>query len=338
MTGEGDRKLNGNLQSSAENFTLTMTKGSPKSQLELSMPKEMWAFLNEYYSENIQNALKGKVVITKQSDPEKVLLESDDLSNLESRNLEALPSKLGICLDYACFSDQWSHEQIAIFNSWLKWKNKIEVIKREKNDDGKGNYCIIGKSRDVSHAIKDLKSANYALEKKRIPADSLQDFTTAGKYVPSLSLKIISRTSTSVPLIISEPQVLYFHKMSPSNKSLAIICHEGDLLKQKVDIIICPSSVTPQFTKGMARKIKDALMYNIEAKMLKTSIPPTESVVEEACKLKCDRVMFVSMPHMKECKSEQEGQQKLTTTIINCLNRADELKASSIAMPALGSG
>ena len=339
INGESGFELSGNLQSSTEKVKLSTIKtGIPKIQLELAMPFEIWIFLEKYYEKNLKMALNGIEPTIKRSETEKVLLICENLSNLERSNLETLPEKHDIRLAYACISDQWSQDKLAILTGWLSWNSKILVMKHKESDDGKGNHCIIGKSHDVLQAIAKLKSANFALEKNRNIADLLRNSTTDRKNVIDLRLKILETRLTTVPLIIAEPHLLYFHKMSCSNNSLVIICLEDNLLKQEVDMIICSSSTTPQFSKGLARKIKDALMYDIEADMQNVCIKSTENIVVEAHKLKCKRVMFVAMPYMKECKSDQDGQRKLTMTIINCLNRADELKASSIAMPAIGTG
>ena len=338
-TGESGSEFNGNRQSSAKKVKLYVTKNdAPKNQMELTIPIETWLFLGRYHKEKITMALNGVEVITNWSESGKVLLISENLSNLNRKNLEALPDELEIRSALACFSDQCSQEQIAILIGWLRWNSNILIMKREKSDDGEGTHCVVGNSHDVSETIEKLKKANRALDKERKPADFLSDSTVAGQKFSPLWLRILETKLTSIPLIIAEPHLLYFHKMISSNNSFAIMCHEGDLLKQDVDMIICSSSTKPQFTKGLARKIKDALMFDIEAEMQKAYIKPTDSNVVETCKLKCKHVMFVAMPYMKDCKTEQEGQQTLTTTIINCLSKADDFKASTIAMPAIGSG
>ncbi|XP_035682425.1 uncharacterized protein LOC118419878 [Branchiostoma floridae] len=216
----------------------------------------------------------------------------------------------------------------------------VEVVQKSsqtvfiKNTDGK--IVFIGDESEVRSTRAEICSIlNISESRRRKP------HTSSAPISPT----VLGPGQGSATAILSNlslgDKLVFLDKI----KGIQICVVEGDITQQKVDVIVNAANNTLNLNWGVAGAISKAGGISIQAECdshmkqrgylhLKT----TECVWTWGGSLPCKYVIHAVGPMYSGTYGSQRCQQELHDTCHKVLRMASDLKAGSIAMPAIGSG
>ena len=112
---------------------------------------------------------------------------------------------------------------------------------------------------------------------------------------------------------------------------------QGDIAQQSADVLVNAAGTSLQMGSGVAGALRNAASGPInEAAMSKGPVDLGAVAVTDAYGLDCEWVIHAAaMPHYGDGKATRES---IADATRNTLERADELGAESLVVPALGCG
>ncbi|XP_013389250.1 uncharacterized protein LOC106157977 isoform X1 [Lingula anatina] len=126
--------------------------------------------------------------------------------------------------------------------------------------------------------------------------------------------------------------------------NFSVMVYTGDIVEENVDVIVSASNGFLANAGGVAAAISDAagrLLDRACARILMERGHPlevTENEVTTAGDLQAKYVIHAVGPQLRDYPDDVDRLQKLKLTFVNIFRRADELKQTTIALPAIGAG
>ena len=298
-----------------------------KSQISLAM----WNFLNNFYSDALREICHTDKVFEQFEDYQEVRgVSYNAMTEKTQLNLAVLINEIGAKTMPVSLSALTKVREIAVVEQMMKLDHRVTLTKGEKEN----SYYITGCVSDLKIAIDRLDLLNITYQRYKQPI-----FTFDKDIV-----NIYSTIEPSLPLIISEPNRVFWQVFSASEEAVNIIITAGDLLQQNVKAIVNASHPKMQYRGGISLIIRQSAGMQIEdegIKWLKENggkIKTTHNAVTSAGKLPFQYLIHAVGPNDKMTNDESECIQPMIDTFINCFSRGDELNVTSLAMPALSSG
>ncbi|XP_070541085.1 uncharacterized protein [Ptychodera flava] len=129
-----------------------------------------------------------------------------------------------------------------------------------------------------------------------------------------------------------------------TSEGIKISVYKDDLTEQDTDVIVNAANENLQHAGGLAQAIlrkagRELQWESDDYVSYKGSVKVGSTIQTDAYNLKCGKIIHAVGPKWYEFRNKEDCRRCLQTTFLNCLHSADtELKATSIAIPAVSSG
>ena len=204
----------------------------------------------------------------------------------------------------------------------------------------KDKMLIYGEREKVQKALKFLKSIVADSTASTASSSSAAEETTSGT-----SSKGTTRASSPNPKSTAEEKVIVDKLSCVLSKIVKVCVYQGDITKETADVIVNPANDELKHSGGAAAAIVKAggkIIQDESNSFMKErryqSLKPGEVAITQAGNLPCKFVIHAVGPQWRNYYFKDSAKRDLYNAVYNCLRNASQNGATSISIPAIGSG
>ena len=321
------------------NITKTDWKENTVSAITSKITTNEWAYLVSNHKQEVERFLSssGATVLNGlATNSEKIVIQADKVVDLTG--LEIFVNRLNLKTIPVEFSDLHSTSALSVMKYLVEYDNKKVLMTIDESNALLGRtYCyLVGPRNKLDLAEHDLKK--YSKAYKPFQVDDLFKYDEYATCVYECKMP-------GIPVLITEPNRLILQKLITVPHRITVTIKTGDLLKERVDVIVNASNYCLAFYGAVAKLIRDAAGPKLERECQQRLneiggvVRTTENVVTDSYNLQtCKNIMHAVGPTKHDVLDDKVCIQKLSETFLNCLRKADQCQLASIALPAISSG